>query len=146
QEVREMRAELDGARATEGALSLERERALNELREQLLDRERELARLEGEIGAKNEEIRRLIDSPTIDNDFLRKAIEGLQKTVAGLGRGGVGGAAAGRDVDPELALKLAIGRDDQVMESNIGKVQIDAKTSAGVNSSLAKLKKLNKGV
>lgn len=152
EELRRREAEVESARqavASQGSTSDETREKLEaeaeSLRNELAERERFLARLEGELNAKNDEIARLGQGGG-DPDVLKQTLEGIQKSIATLGRGGGGGGSGSGDVDTDTLLKFVDHGDDVSMETNVSEVKVNQKKSAGVNSSLAKLKKLNKGV
>lgn len=124
-----------------GALADELSAKTGELDEQ----HRVLAVLEGAVVAKNEEIERLASSGGVANvQMLQDSLEKLRRSLSGLRSGA--GASALEDVDPETLLKFVDHGDDISMESNVAQVEIHKRKSAGVGSSLDKLKKLQKGV
>lgn len=132
---------------------------------ELAEAQRSMARLEGELAAKESEIQRVTTisdalaekvmsqvgsaQQSADGELIRESLEKMRKTLSDIASRGVSGggrAGAYADIDAETLLKFADRGDDLSVDSNIQKVQVEDRKAGGVKSSLARLKRLQKGV
>lgn len=145
------------------------ESAVASLREALGEEEKKAAVLEGQLAAKNEELDRSkssgqADSATVEKlleavgDRLGKApqadmgqimlsLDGLSRRLANMGSGGGPATEADTELTKDFALNQLFDKEKEGgIETNAEKVKVKEKKAAGVNSALAKLKKLQQGI
>jgi chromosome segregation ATPase len=165
-EVARLEARLEERDGADDANRCSLNEQVESLRERLSSSEKTVAKYEGRLDAKNEEIERLGQSTedmfakvsadlqarleTISvssgaDDDLRKSLEGIQQSIAGISSSG-GRVRRLDETDVEAMVRFAeTSSDDTDVESNIAQVKVRQAKAGGLKSALAKLKELQKG-